>query len=150
MTITILLPLKSVLYLDPLSSGALRYASGRAKALIPVLIPICCMISCGLYDLSGLIYPVSRLHFAKGTMANKTTIIASLYRSHHQTIDEEVREDISGPLPPTRKLGCIYPLQEVRMDVLTETRGTTLPVSTKVTLLNCLDAVCSLHITTAP
>lgn len=74
MTITILLPPKSMLDLDPLSLGALRYESGRAKALIPVLKPICCVISCGLCDLSGLVYPVSRLSFAKGTMANKTSL----------------------------------------------------------------------------
>lgn len=67
-------------------------------------------------------------------MENKTKIIAGLYRNHHQTIDEGVWEDILGPLPPTPKLGCIYPLQEVRMGVLTETRATTFPISTKVAL----------------
>lgn len=58
MTIAILFPLKNVLDLDPLSLGTLRYGSVRTKALIPV-IPICCVISCGLRDLSGLVYPIS-------------------------------------------------------------------------------------------
>lgn len=145
MIITILLPPKTVVDLDPLSLGTLRYRSGRA--LNPVFIPICCMISCGLRDLSGLIQTISRLSFAKGTIANKTKIIAGLYRNHHRTIDEGVREDISGPLPPTPKLGCVYPLQEVRMDVLTDPCYH-IPHKYQSHPLNFSKTLCILHITT--
>lgn len=50
---------------------------------------------------------------------------------------EEVWEGISGPNPP--KIG-VYPLQEVRMDVLRECGATTFRISTRVTLLHCLKA----------
>jgi len=35
-------------------------------------------------------------------MSNETIVIAGLYRRHHQIINEEVQEDIAGPLllPP--------------------------------------------------
>lgn len=96
---------------------------------------ICCSISCGLRDPSGSIYPISG--FAKGTRANKPTTAEGVYRRHHQTMDEEVWEGISGPNPPKIR---IYPLQEVRMDVLTESGVTTLPISTQVSLLHSLKA----------